>query len=113
MNSDSQTLKWDISKGSSEDKLSFIKQVEMDLSNELAEDCRNGNRFKHRISWCLESFQILLSCYSQSPYMGRHGGAPTVAGWGEDCWTWPRQYSNEDIKSGQREKSQELFTIKF
>ena len=24
---------------------------------------------------------------SQRPYMGRHGGAPTAAGWGEDCWT--------------------------
>ena len=34
MKSDSQTLKWDISKGSPEDNLSFIKQVEMDLSNE-------------------------------------------------------------------------------
>ena len=21
--------------------------------------------------------------------MGRHGGAPTAAGWGEDCWTGP------------------------
>ena len=50
MNSDSQTLKWDISKGSPEDNLSFIKQVEMDLSNESVEDRRNGNRIKYRIS---------------------------------------------------------------
>ena len=46
MNSDSQTLK-----GSPEDNLSFIKQVEMDLSIESVEDRRNGNRTKHRISW--------------------------------------------------------------
>ena len=29
-----QTLRWDISKGNPEDNLDFIKQVEMDLSNE-------------------------------------------------------------------------------
>ena len=51
MKSDSHTLKWDISKGSPEDNLSFIKQVEMDLSNESVEDRRNGNRIKNRISW--------------------------------------------------------------
>ena len=38
---------------------------------------------------CLESLPILLSGHSQSPYMGRYGGAPTAAGWGEDCWTGP------------------------
>ena len=48
---DEQTLKWDISKDSPEDNLSFIKQVEMDLSNESVEDRRNGNRIKNRISW--------------------------------------------------------------
>ena len=26
---------------------------------------------------------------SQRPYMGRYGGAPTAASWGEDCWTGP------------------------
>ena len=51
MNSYSQTLKWDISTGSPEDNLSFIKQVELDLSNESAEDRRNGNHIKLQISW--------------------------------------------------------------
>ena len=51
MNSISQTLKWEISKGSPEDNLSFIKQVDMDLSNESVEDRRNGNHIKHRMSW--------------------------------------------------------------
>ena len=49
MNSDSQTLKWDISKGSL-DNLSFNKQMEMDLSNESVEDHRNGNCIKYLIS---------------------------------------------------------------
>ena len=40
-------------------------------------------------SMCLESLPIFLSGHSQSPYMGRYGGAPTAAGWGEDCWTGP------------------------
>ena len=42
-----------------------------------------------RRSDCLESLPIHLSGHSQSPYMGLYGGAPTAAGWGEDCWTEP------------------------
>ena len=43
----------------------------------------------HACCYCLESLPILLSGHSQSPYMGRYGGAPTAAGWGEDSWTGP------------------------
>ena len=51
MNSDSQTLKRDISKGSLQNNLSFIKQLDMDLSKESLEDPRNGNCINHQISW--------------------------------------------------------------
>ena len=53
MNSDSQTLKWDIQvlKGYPEDNLCFIKQVAMDLSNESVEDSKNGNRITYSLSW--------------------------------------------------------------
>ena len=43
MNNDSQTLRIDLSKGNPEDNLDFIKQVDMDLSNESVEE-RRGNR---------------------------------------------------------------------
>ena len=38
---------------------------------------------------CLESLAMLLSGHGQNPYMGQCGGAPTAAGWGEDCSTGP------------------------
>ena len=50
MKSDPQTSKRDISKCCPEDNLSFIKQVEMDLSNESVEDRRNGNRIEYDVS---------------------------------------------------------------
>ena len=72
MNSDPQTLKWDISKGSPEDNLSFIKQVEMDLSNESMEDSRNANRIKHRISWIATLSQFTW-IPDQESYQSLHG----------------------------------------
>ena len=51
MNNDSQTLRWDISKGNPEDNLDFIKQVEMDLSNESVEERQGNQRIKHSLSW--------------------------------------------------------------
>ena len=50
MNNDSKTLRWDISKGNPEDNLAFIKQVEMDLSNESVEERRRYRRIKHSLS---------------------------------------------------------------
>ena len=50
MNNDSQTLRWDISKGNPEDNLAFIKQVEMDLSNESVEERRENRKIKHLLS---------------------------------------------------------------
>ena len=39
------------SKGNPEHNLGFIKQVEMDLSNEPVEDRRNGYSIEHQIPW--------------------------------------------------------------
>ena len=75
MNSDSQTLKFDISNGSPEDNLGFIKQVEMDLSNESVEDRGNGNRIKHRISWIatLSKFTWIPESPDQGSCQSLHG----------------------------------------
>ena len=73
MNSDPQTLKWDISKRNPEVNLSYIKQVDMDLANEPVEDRMNGNSTKYNIS-CISTLSKFFTWIPDGEFCTRTNG---------------------------------------